>query len=192
MIDSAISHIANQLNQFLKRTFDLHEDIVVVSNILEQNGNVASHVNNKLVIFLINIEKDTVPPNQTGKSAPGGDRAIMHYPPLYLNLYLMVAGHFSGNNYLEALKFLSNAISFFQRQPVFNHQNTPDLDRRIDKLVLDIENQSIHDLSSLWGVLSGKYLPSILYKVRMVAFDSEDIRSQVPTLKETQQFSVNI
>ena len=192
MIDSAISHIASQLNQYLKRTFDLHEDIVVVSNILEQNGNVASHVNNKLIMFLINIEKDTVPPNQVSNPSAGSDRVVLHYPPLYLNLYLMIAGHFSGNNYLEALKFLSNAVSFFQRQPVLNHQNTPDLDRRIDKLVLDIENLTIHDLSSLWGVLSGKYLPSILYKVRMVAFDSDDIRSQVPTLKEPRQFSVNV
>ena len=31
MIDSAISHIAGELNQFLKRSFELDEDIVVTS-----------------------------------------------------------------------------------------------------------------------------------------------------------------
>ena len=51
MIDAAISHIAGQLNQYLKRSFDLNEDIVVVSNILEQDGSVASNVANKLVMF---------------------------------------------------------------------------------------------------------------------------------------------
>jgi len=39
------------------------------------------------------------------------------------------------------------------------HQNTPDLDNRIDKLTMDIENLNIKDLSSMWTILSGKYLP---------------------------------
>ena len=185
MIDSAISHIAYQLNQFLRRSFDLTEDIVVISNILEQDGNVASHVDNKIVISLINIEKDTFSHRQPNGSSPGVDRSLIGYTPVYLNLYLMFAGNFSGNNYLESLKFISNTISFFQRRPVFDHQNTPDLDPRIDKLVLDIANLDIRDLSNLWSVLSSKYLPSILYKVRMVAFDSEDVMTQVPPILET-------
>ena len=96
----------------------------------------------------------------------------------------MVAGHFNGNNYPEALKFLSNTISFFQRHPVFDHNNTPELDSRIDKLVLDIENLNIKDLSTLWSAITGKYLPSIIYKVRMVAFDSEDVRFRTPLIEE--------
>jgi len=186
MIDSAISHIASQLNQYLRRSFDLAEDVVVISNILEQDGSLASHIDNKLVVFLVNIEKDTVAHRQPNGNMVGGDRSVISYPPIYLNLYLMFAGNFSGNNYLESLKFVSNTISFFQRRPVFDHQNTPDLDGRIDKLVMDIENIKITDLNNLWSVLSGRYLPSILYKVRMVTFDSGDVITQVPTLKEPQ------
>jgi len=188
MIHSAISHIAAQLNQYLKRTFELNEDIVVLSNILEQDGNVAPHVNNKLVVCLVNIEKDPVPFRRPNGAHVGADRSIVNPSPVYLNLYLLVAGHFG--SYPEALKFISNTVGFFQRCPLFDHQNTPDLDRRIDKLILDIENLNIQDLSNLWGILSGKYLPSILYKVRMVAFDSGDVRSQTPTVQEPQ-YSVN-
>ena len=57
MIDTAISHIAGELNLFLKRSFELDEDVVVVSNILEQDGSVASHVNNKIVVSLVNLRK---------------------------------------------------------------------------------------------------------------------------------------
>ena len=149
MIDAAINHIASQLNQYLKRTFDLTEDIVVISNILEQDGSVATNVDNKLVIFLINVEKDTVPFRSQNNETTGLERSVLSYPPIYLNLYLMVAGHFNGKNYSEALKFLSNSISFFQRRPVFDHENSPDLDSRIDRLVLDIENLNIKDLSTL-------------------------------------------
>ena len=185
MIDAAINHIAGQLNQYLKRTFDLNEDIVVISNILEQDGNLASNVDNKLAMFLINVEKDATPFCSHQSTTVGLDRSVKSYPPIYLNLYLMVAGHFNGKNYPEALKFLSNTISFFQRRPVFDHENSPELDRRIDRLVLDIENLNIKDLSTLWSAITGKYLPSIIYKVRMVTFDSGDVRRRPPTIEET-------
>lgn len=184
MIYAAVFHIANQLNQFLKRSFDLSEDMVVVSNVLEQDGTPAPNINNKLVVFLVNVEKENTAPNTSNFS--NARNTTKTYPPVCLNLYVMVAGNFSGSNYQEGLKFLSNAVSFFQRQPVFDHQITPDLDKRINKLTLDIENLNIQDLSSLWGMLSGKYQPSILYRVRMVTFDSGDIVSQTPLIKDSR------
>jgi len=184
MIYAAVSHIANQLNQFLKRSFDLNEDVVVMSNILEQDGTVAPNINNKLVVFLVNMEKETASSRQANFGS--FDRSASTYPPVFLNLYVMVAGNFGGGNYAEALKFLSNTVSFFQRQPVFDHQITPELDKRINKLALDIENLNFQDLSSLWGILSGKYQPSILYKVRMISFDSGDVLSQLSPVKGYQ------
>ena len=184
MIYSAITHLVNQLNLFLKRSFDLSEDVVVMSNILEQDGTLAQNVGNKLVMSLINIEKEsasTRPP-----SADSYMSTAASYPPLDLNLYVMVAANFGCGNYAESLKFLSNAIAFFQRQPCFDHATTPDLDKRISKLVLDIENLNIQDLTGLWGVLSGKYQPSILYKVRMVTFDAGDILTQLHPIKGHQ------
>ncbi len=173
MIHAALSHMAGQLNQFLKRTFELTEDPVVLSSILEQDGTLAPDITNKLVVFLVNTQKETA----HGRQSVSIDSWGSAYPPIMLNLYVMVAANFSGKNYGEGLKYLSNAVSFFQRQPVFDQQQTPDLDRRIGKLILDIENLSIQDMSSLWGSLSGHYLPSILYRVRMVAFDANDILS---------------
>ncbi|MCF6324572.1 MAG: DUF4255 domain-containing protein [Gammaproteobacteria bacterium] len=178
MIDAAIGHIASELNQHIRRTYSLSEDMVVVSNLLEQDGSVSVHVNNKLVIFLVNIEKDTVPQQPAHMARPDGGRSVVSSAPLYLNLYVMVAGNFSGSNYTEGLKFISTAISFFQRQPMLDQQNTPALDKRIERLMLDIENQGMHNLSGLWGMLSGKYLPSVLYKMRMVTFDADDVQQQ--------------
>ena len=186
MINSAILHITKYLNQFLKRTFDLNEDIVSLSNIVEQDGTVATNVTNKLVVFLVNIEKDSTPGNLPKRETARSDKTVMGYPPVHLNFYLVFAAHFSGNNYSEALKFLSYTVSFFQRNPVFDHQNSPDLDKRIVQLALDIENLNMKDLSSLWTILSGKYLPSILYKVRMLTFVADDIKAQIPVSKVPQ------
>ncbi|RMH31585.1 MAG: hypothetical protein D6690_15690 [Nitrospirae bacterium] len=57
MIDAALSHLAGQSNQFLKRTVDLQENGVILSNMLEQAGTVAPHIK---ICLLVNIEKDTV------------------------------------------------------------------------------------------------------------------------------------
>ncbi len=185
MIDAAIGHVATELNQYIRRTFSLSEDMVVISNLLEQDGALSVQVNNKLALFLVNIEKDTTPQQVAPSFRPGAERLVESTPPLHLNLYLVIAGNFSGSNYTEGLKFISAAVSFFQRQPMMDQNTTPGLDRRIARLMFDIENTSMQDLSSMWGMLSGKYLPSVLYKVRMVTFDAGDIERQSSRLQKT-------
>jgi hypothetical protein len=191
MIDVVINHVASSANKYLMRAFDLHEDVVVVSSILEQDGSVAAHVNNKIVVSLVNIEKEVVPLSRS-VSVSTNPRTINSNLPIHFNLYLMVSSYFSGSNYPEGLKFLSKTISYFHGQNVFDNQNSPTLDRNIDKIVLDIENQSMDEMSKLWGILSGKYLPSVLYKVRMVTFDANAVIGQtsemsnpIPTMGKT-------
>ncbi|MDY0973396.1 DUF4255 domain-containing protein [Massilia sp. CFBP9012] len=175
MIDRAISQIAAQLNEYLRGLLGTSEDIVVVSNLLGPDGSPAPNVNNRVILFLTSIEKDTVsqrPPEGRGMAFAGSQ-------PLFLNIYLMVAANFTGANYPESLKFLSLVIGFFHRQPVIDHANSPDLDQRISKLVLDIENTSPQAMSNIWGVLGGRYLPSVLYRVRMVAVGGGDIQGRI-------------
>lgn len=180
MIDVAISHIAAQLNQSLRRNLQVGEDLVVVSNIVEQDGTLAQHVANKLVVSLVNIERDTLPHRGTPHSGTSLGRMGQSPEPLYLNLLLMFAANFAGSNYVEALKFISATVGFFQGRPVLDHQSSPELDPRIERLVLEIENLGLSDLSNLWSILSGKYVPSVLYRVRMVAVDSSQISGMVP------------
>ena len=182
MIDTAINHIASNVNQHLMRTFGLNEDVVVVSNILEQDGTVATHVNNKIVVSLVNIEKEAVALGNPGRPAATAARRTVTSPPIYVNLYLMFASYFSGSNYQEGLKFISNTIRYLQGQSVFDQRNSPGLDPAIEKLTMDIHNLDITDLSNLWGVLSGKYLPSVLYKVRTVTVDADAVTDQVPVV----------
>jgi hypothetical protein len=183
MIAIAIEYVRNRLNQFLRQASELNEDVAVLSNVLEQDGTVAQAAVNKLLLFLVNIEKETLAHRAPAASGTA-DRAVVGSGPLFLNLYLMVAGNFS--DYTESLKFVSRSVEFFQRNPVFTHQNSPDLDEGIERLVLDIENLSIQDLSALWGSLSGHYLPSVLYKVRMVVVDPADVRAVVPVIRQPE------
>lgn len=183
MIDTAINHIATSVNQHLMRTFGLNEDVVVVSNILEQDGTVATHVNNKIVVSLVNIEEENALRNRNFSPAgQPGERAVATSPPVHVNLYLMFASYFGGNNYQEGLKFISNTIFYLQGQSVFNQHNTPGLDPGIDRLTMEMHNLDLNDLSNLWSILSGKYLPSVLYKLRMIAVDAGAVREQIPVI----------
>ncbi len=189
MINAAINQLALNLDEALKKTFRLDENIVVVSNTVEQDGSLPLQANNKVALSLINIERETYSKNLNAGGA-GLSRSAVSNQPVYLNLYVMVSICFGGNNYLESMKFLSNTIAFFQRHPVFDHSNSPEMDDRIEKLVLDIENLSIQDLSNLWGVLGGKYFPSVLYRVRMVAIDPGDITDQAVTISSAPEAAV--
>lgn len=188
MIDAAIGQIAHQLNIAMRRSFRVADDLVVVSNLLEQDGSVATNASNKLAVFLVNIERETLPfpPARGARPATPGGRLGVVKAPVHLNLSVMFAANFACSNYAEALKLISTAIAFFQSRPVLDHENTPDLDPRIDRLVLDIENLSLSDLSNLWGILSGKYLPSIVYRVRLVTIDANQLDSQVAPVSQPQ------
>ena len=174
MIDAALTQIASQLNVHLRHRFQVSEDLAVLSNLLEQNGTLVPLIANKLVLFLVGVEQDAYAHRAIGMglNAQGQLRGA---EPVYLNLLMMCAANFSGSNYPEALKFLSGAIHFFHERPVLDHQNTPELDARLDKLVLNIENLSSAEMHSLWGIHSGRYLPSVLYRIRMVSISGQHV-----------------
>ena len=186
MIHAAINHIATQLNAYLRRTSNLSEDIVVFSSLVESDGSAAPHTNNKLVLLLTNIQKDTVPQRSGSQSLGFDGRALASTQALYLNLYVMLAANFNGSNYAEALKFISKAIGFFQINPVFDRQGSPDMDPRIEKIILDIENLNTQDLSNIWGVLGGKYLPSVYYRIRMICMNPDNVTAQLPLVSRPQ------
>jgi hypothetical protein len=175
MIDAALSLMARQLNEHLRRRFQLSEDLAVLSNLLEQNGTSVPLVANKLVLFLAGVERDAIAHRAPGVRLGLQDQQLATGEPVYLNLLVMCAANFSGGNYPEALKFLSSAIAFFQSHQVLDQHTAPGLDARLERLMLSIENLSSSEMHSLWGIHSGRYLPSVLYRVRMISLDGQHV-----------------
>jgi len=170
MIYSVLNTIGEKLDFYLKNRFSLGEDKVILSNIVNQDGSLAITESDKVVLTLVNIQEETV--SSRTHSMTNINR------PINLNLYVMCSAYFIDNNYPEALKFLSAVISFFQANCVFTHNNTPDLDINIEKLTFEIVNQDLQAQSHLWGTLGGKYLPSVLYKVRMVTIQEGNLNME--------------
>jgi hypothetical protein len=182
MFSAAIGHVRGRLNEHLTRANGSTEDAVVLSSVHQTDGSVAPEVENTLAMFVTNFQKDDLPlaPRHNGFAT---GRVAELRPPLHFNVYLMIAACHSGKRYVQGLEMLSFAVAFFQANPVFDQRNSPGLDRRIDRLVLDIENLDTQSISNLWGVFGGNYLPSVLYRLRIVTVDADALVAEVPTIR---------
>ena len=178
MIESALRLIASELDQSLRLQTAGASNIVVLSNLVDGHGAPLPDAADKVAAFLVNIEREDIPTRALRPLDAGQDRTGLIQPPVHLNLLVMFAASFNGPTYNEALKLIANTIAFFQARPVFNHNNTPGLDDDIEQLSLEIENLNTTDLSNLWGILGGRYVPSVLYRVRMITIDGRRLERQ--------------
>ena len=179
MIDSALFSIVNELNSSLNLKFNLNENRVVASNLLNLDGSLSIKDENRIVVSLVNIEEEkTATPNGFGVPITGNNH------PIYLNMYVLFYSLFNEKLYEESLKFISAIIGFFQSKKVFTPNNTSGLDQQIDKILEEINNISFHEQSNILSALGAKYAPCVLYKMRMVGIEESGINYSTPKISE--------
>ena len=179
MIDSALFSIVNELNSSLNLKFNLNENRVVASNLLNLDGSLSIKDENRIVVSLVNIEEEkTATPNGFGVPITGNNH------PIYLNMYVLFYSLFNEKLYEESLKFISAIIGFFQSKKVFTPNNTSGLDQQIDKILVKINNISFHEQSNILSALGAKYAPCVLYKMRMVGIEESGINYSTPKISE--------
>jgi Pvc16 N-terminal domain len=180
MIYEALSCITEEVNEYFKSKLNINEDKIVLSGIVNQDGTVAAQGENKILLSLLNIEKESI-----GKSNAGREGALTTpntSPAVNINLCVLFSAYFGGANYGEALRFLSFIIGYLQNKSVFTRSNTPKMDERIGKLILEMENLGIDKLNNVWATIGAKYMPSVMYKIRMLVFDDAVIREFRPPI----------
>ncbi|MDO5968956.1 DUF4255 domain-containing protein [Flavivirga aquimarina] len=182
MLDKVLIFITDLLNRNLKMSFGLTDDIVVPGSLINLDGSVTNNIENKVIISIINLEHEKTVKHMGGYIPDNqGDFSKVN-PPVYLNLYLLISANYNSDNYLEALKMLSAVIGFFQASRVFASSDYPDLDSSIDRLTFEIYNVPIQELSHVWSGIGAKYVPSMVYKVRMVGIQKGDVKEQIPAV----------
>lgn len=181
MIHNLLPVICAELNDHLKSIYGIDDDRVLVSNLMNQDGSVAVEGQNKIICFLANIEEETTLKANPGISSFGSSFGLSG-GDIYVNLTVVFSAFFTGKNYVEALKFLSGVIYFFQSKSVFNPNNTPGLSNGIDKVVFDMTSLNFNDLNSLFSMVGAKYMPSVIYRVRMLKFTSDNIDGTIPSI----------
>lgn len=166
MIENTLLLLKDQVNRYLKLKLDIIEDKTVIDNIISQSGILNAP---ELCLSLINVEEEKVHKVQSPYKITDNGAVNLIHPEIKLNLYVLFTANFSPNRYEEALRFLSYVITFFQGRQVFDHQNTPTLDTQIEKLIVELVTLSFEQQNHLWGYIGAKYMPSVLYKVRLLS-----------------------
>lgn len=166
MLDTTLAFLTDRLNDHLQASYPTGEPHVVLSGLCHLDGTVNPGLENKIVLSLVNIEREGASGAAGPQLRPDGDGFARVPAPLNINVYVLVSACFFGN-YDQALKLLSAVLGYFQSTPVLTAPTVGAFPRGLEKLTLEIVNLDPHALSNLWSALGAKYAPSMLYKLRM-------------------------
>ena len=177
MIDLTLDFICKQINDYLVRKLNLNatDTAIMLFNVSQlgsesAGGSSSGDSTTSAFLTLVNIEEDRISKSQDNFIRKDG-KVLYQNPKVHLNLQLLFSVNLS--SYTEALKRLSFIIQFFQYQNVFTPLTTPSLPPGVEELIFDLHTLSLQDLNNMWGILGSKYLPSVMYKMRMITI-SED------------------
>ncbi len=186
MIHEALKFISDEVNRYLSlKLGSVTDPRLVLGNVAKlgenDQGGGNNPLSNRAILTLVNIEEDRVSRSPDNYRRVG-DAIQYRNPKVFINLYCL----FSVNrtNYDVSLEWLNYIIQFFQYRNVFTHGNSPLLHEKIDQLVLDMTSMNLEQLNQLWGVMGGKYYPSVLYKMRLIAIEDDTPEASGDLIRE--------
>ncbi len=198
MLKTALEFLSDELNLYLKRKDPANfgsVDVVVLSGLMKPDGSFALPTNQgdenfKVIITLINLEEDRIAESQTFNQRINNKIQVVN-PPLNLNAYLLFS--VLATNYLTALRLLSYVISFFQSNTVFDNNQYPQMNAKVDaenpwqkvgRLLLTLHPVTFEQQNNLWAALGAKYMPSVIYKMRTISFTDFEPKMEAPPVTE--------
>ncbi|MDR0657648.1 MAG: DUF4255 domain-containing protein [Mediterranea sp.] len=177
MIAKTLQTLSLLLDDYLKRAFRLTESVMSL-----QPVNPDKSTDNKIHLFLVNIERETTGGISHSRQAVTDGQYWKGSPVWQLNLYVILAAVFNEKQYAEGVQLLSGAVAFLQANNTFAPSRT--------SVNISVEPVNIQpsELSNLWSILGGQYHPSLLCKLRNIVIDAGEIKrtGTVITGKETE------
>ncbi|HHT06419.1 MAG TPA: DUF4255 domain-containing protein [Hydrogenispora sp.] len=185
MIDKVMEVIRAEVNDFIGRKLEdtTIPDRVVLTSFVDDNGRVAIPTD-AIGLSLLNIEEErTFKEAAMIRTAKAESSSSFVTPPISLNLQIMFTAYFK--NYAESLKQLSFILGCLQTKPVFDRNNTPALvGLDTAKLIFELNTLPLEQQHYIWSMIGLRYLPSVIYRVRMLTIFERDVISEVANIKE--------
>jgi len=176
MIETVLTFLKQEVNQYLTDKASAGVNTVELTQIVNEAG-IYAFDDNKIALSLIQIEEETVFKSQGTTIRMENAFDVHLQPDIKINLYVVFAAKYS--TYSESLKQLSNIILYFQSHSFFRNAEFPGLGH-IERVSAELYSMSFEQLNQVWAYLGAKYLPSVVYKLRMVVIQAENIDKIVP------------
>lgn len=201
MILQVLKILSTELETFLD-TFSEDtsaESRVVIGNIAFHEvdkyrpNSVENSIEDKVVMTLVRVEEESSLKNNLHYSRNVPDSTIeYHNPKVNVNLFVMFS--FNSLFYENALTYLSRVIRFFQSKNVFTQENSLPAAAGINaldqldtyKIMMDLYSPKFEEANHLWGMLGGKQLPFVMYKIRVLDLEFRRISETNPRIEEIQ------
>jgi len=183
MIDVSLELLRTTIISYLSKLTELNitsEDFVEINHVVDSAGSLAIS-DNSLGLTLVNVEEERVVKSQKTYTIESNGQVSKINPEIKLNLFVLVSANFT--DYDKGLQYLSAVIRCFQSSNVFTHENTPNMDSSLEKLIVDLFTLNFEQQNHLWGALGAKYIPSVLYRVRLVAIQESLKRAEESPVK---------
>jgi len=176
VIHNLVASIGYRLNEHMMNALSLSDEAVIISSLVDLKGNINPEIENKISMFLINIEEERTAKNGHFQSSPGMN------PPTTINLYVMFAAYFPNFNYMESLRYISLVIEFFQSHNSFSSSNTPPLSNNVEKISIELSNVGIEEIGKLWSNIGTNYIPSVAYKIKHIVYKGNTISGNISSI----------
>lgn len=190
MIDKALSFIADEVNKYItsKKGPETTARVVLGSPIRIVEPTVPINTSDSpdehpIVLSLVNLEEDKISKSPENFQRID-DKVVYKNPKIFLNLYLLFV--VNSKKYTDSLEHLALVIQCFQYRKVFDPVTFSNLDPRIHKLIMEMFTLNFEQVNHLWSTLGGKYLPSVLYKLRVVGVEDDAIDAEGDFIKQVR------
>ena len=185
MIDQVLNTVIVLLNDHIGTA---EPDVMLgnLSMVDSAQAGSASNITDRVVVSVVNIQQESTLRNMAANRQifdnSGLPRGVARQPGVFLNIFLLIGAN--KEQYNIGLQRISQVISFFQRNSIFTISEIPSLpDFGLDRIIFDLHSTNFEELNQLWGIMGGKYIPSVVYKMRLAYIDSMDEGMEIPLVK---------
>lgn len=188
MIDLVLGFLQNRLGQALPRAPHGEPQEKLFVYVGTDKNDAVSFKPDAISTMLIRIEEEATLRAPDRYARAGGDGVRQRVEPeIRMNLWVMFVARFA--DYGEGLRHLSRVVAYFQNHRVFNAENSPELHEDLQQVVVELVTPTFSEQNEIWGSLRAAYLPSALYRVKLVVFRDQEARSLVATQELIQTVS---
>lgn len=188
MIFETLDFIKDALQRYISEVEQPNttSSIVILNNIAmaQELGGAGESMDNKVIISLINLEEEKTLKNSSNYRIEN-KQTIYQNPAVNLNLFVLFSS-LNIKHYGDSLKRLARIIEFFQwkKELSFSTNSNPNGVSKEIQIFPDLYSLSFDQLNNLWGLLGGKQVPCVMYRIRLVSLDAQKtLATGVPVME---------
>jgi hypothetical protein len=187
MIGNALAYIRKRLDAHLREAQGMDSGGDTADRVVFLEGDKLDPLaipQRSIAMLVVNVQEDRefrdADRFQRRLGKNNGVKSEDHYPDIRLELAVLFIANFK--DYVTAWNQLSQVLSFFQQNPVFDTDSDKNLPSEIDRLSNELCSQSFQEQNQLWSTLRTSLRPALLHRFRLITLRGRAMSYQAPPI----------